>query len=66
MNIDKLRGTIAEKYRTQVAFADALGWNRNKISRLVTGKLVPNINEVAQIAAALRLSNCEFEEIFLK
>jgi DNA-binding XRE family transcriptional regulator len=64
MNIAKLRGEIAEAYKTQIAFAQAIGWHKNKVSKLMTGKYLPNIEEAAEISELLRLTRKEYEDIF--
>ena len=65
MNINKLRGEIVEHYKTQIAFANAIGWHKNKLSRMMQGKYKPNTDEVAQIAIALGLDEKRFCTIFL-
>lgn len=65
MDCNRLRGEIVAKYRTQHAFADALGWHKNKVSKLVLGTYKPDTDEVAEIAHALDLSVTGFCAIFL-
>ena len=65
MNIDRLRGEISAEYKTQSAFATAIGWHKNKVSNMLTGKYKPDTDEVAVIANALRLDEPKFCDIFL-
>lgn len=65
MDCNKLRGEIVAKFRTQSAFARAIGWHRNKISKLVLGEYKPDTDEVAAIADVLSLNQDEFCSIFL-
>lgn len=51
----RLKKQIKVEYGTEKSFAVAMGWQRQKVSYLVNGHYVPNIREVNQIAAALRL-----------
>ena len=65
MNTDVLRGEIAATYRTQANFAGKIGWNCNKVSRLLNGSYKPNTDEIAKIASVLGLSEKQFCNIFL-
>ena len=64
MNIDRLRGIIAEKYRTQAAFASVMGWTNNKMSHMMTGKYKPDVDEVGKISKLLALTEQQYIEIF--
>lgn len=65
MNCARLRGEIVAKYRTQNAFADAIGWHKNKVTRMLTGKYFPDTDEVSKMASMLDLDENRFCEIFL-
>lgn len=65
MDCNRLRGEIAAKFRTQIAFADAIGWHKNKVSKLVLGLYKPDTDEVAEIADVLDLDVAGFCAIFL-
>lgn len=65
MNIDKLRGEIATVYKTQIAFANAIRWHVNKVSKMMTGKYIPTVDEAAHIADKLNLNLEKYSEIFL-
>lgn len=53
--VARLKAQIKAVYGTEKAFAAAMGWQRQKASYLVNGRYVPNVREVNQIAAALRM-----------
>lgn len=64
MNLARLRGEIVAEYRTQSAFADAIGWHKNKVTKMLTGKYKPDTDEVARIADLLHLDAPMFCDIF--
>ena len=61
----RLRGEIVTEFRTQSAFADAIGWHKNKVTKMLTGKYKPDTDEVAKIAFLLHLDESKFCDIFL-
>lgn len=65
MNIDVLRGKIHEKCKTGGRFAESMGWHPNKVSAMLNGKYIPDVDEAAQIATRLDLTEATFCEIFL-
>lgn len=65
MNVARLRGEIVAQYKTQRAFAACIGWNPNKLSKMMQGKYRPDTDEVASIVSALDLSERQFCDIFL-
>lgn len=65
MDVYRLRGEIVAEYRTQSAFAEAIGWHKNKVTKMLTGKYKPDTDEVAQIASLLHFDESKFCEIFL-
>lgn len=65
MDCNRLRGEIVAKFRTQTAFAKAIGWHKNKVSKLVLGEYKPDTDEVAEIADTLDLDEAGFCSIFL-
>ena len=66
MNRQRLRGEIIAKYGTQDAFANAIGWHKNKVSHIVTGRKKPDTDEVSEITRVLELSEALFLDIFLQ
>lgn len=65
MDLCRLRGEIVAEYRTQTAFADAIGWHKNKVTKMLTGKYKPDTDEVVEIAGLLHLDVPKFCDIFL-
>lgn len=65
MDVRRLRGEIAAVYKTQAAFADAIGWHKNKVSKMLCGGYKPDTDEVAVIADALDLNERRYCDIFL-
>lgn len=65
MDLCRLRGEIVAEYRTQTAFADAIGWHKNKVTKMLTGKYKPDTDEVATITNLLHLDASKFCDIFL-
>ena len=55
-----LKGLIYGKFETETAFSKHLGWTRQKLNNLTTGKKSPNIDEVYAIAQGL---DADFETI---
>ena len=61
-----LRGLIYGKFDTETAFAEHLGWTRQRLNKITAGKRKPDIDEVFDIAQGL---DADFEKvayIFLK
>lgn len=65
MNLNRLRGEIVAKFRTQKEFAKVLGWPENKVSKLMTEKYKPDTDDIADIADALDLNTEGFCAIFM-
>lgn len=64
-NILTLRGAVLSKYKTIGAFANAVGWKRNKASRIINGVQEPNSVEIQEITACLEIDNSQvFMQIF--
>lgn len=66
MNIEKFRGLIFGRYKTIKEFADAIGWNRSKVSRFLNGVQEPDSDEMREIAEFFDLSPDEFIVIFFE
>lgn len=49
-----LRGIIYSRYDSEADFARSLGWTRQKLNRIVNGKM-PNIEELNAIAKGLNV-----------
>lgn len=50
-----LRGKIVESYGSMRAFADALGWNGQKVLRIVGGSQEPTASEILAMASLLHV-----------
>lgn len=60
-----LRGLVLSKYKTIGDFAKAIGWQRNKASRIVNGKQYPNTEEIQRITECLNSNSINlFVHIF--
>ena len=53
MNVQRLRGMIAEKYRTPSEMAREMGWNPDKLNRILNGKRKTTTDDVFDMARAL-------------
>lgn len=66
MNVNRLRGEISAVHRTQKAFAESIKWHKNKVSKMMTGKYIPTVDEAVDISDSLQLTRSKYEEIFLE
>ena len=60
-----LRGMIYSKFENEAKFADALGWSRQKLNKITTGKKEPDLSEVRDMANVLDASFMDVAHIFL-
>lgn len=65
MDTKRLRVEIVAEYGTQTAFAEAIGWHKNKVSKIIRGRYKPDIDEVAKITETLHLDERRYCAIFL-
>ncbi|MCL1981781.1 MAG: helix-turn-helix domain-containing protein [Clostridiales bacterium] len=61
-----LRGLIYGKFDTETAFAQHLGWSRQRLNKLTSGKRKPDIDEVFEIAQLLGEDFEVVAQIFLE
>ncbi len=59
-----LRGLVFSKYPSISAFADAIGWTRNKASRIVNGIQQPNKKDMEELILLLDISKESVAPIF--
>lgn len=59
------RGRIYEKYRNQSELARALGWNKQRLSRILTGAKTPTLAEVRELSKKLEMLFEDTANIFL-
>ena len=62
MNAPRLRGLIAEKYRTPSEMAASMGWRPDKLNRILSGKQRTTTDDVFEIATALGIINA-YEDV---
>ena len=58
-NLD-LKGRIHSKYNSEAEFAKAIGWSRQRLSKITNGHKIPTLFEVDALATAL---GCSFMDI---
>jgi transcriptional regulator with XRE-family HTH domain len=65
INVNLLRSKIFEKYRSQADFSREIGWDANKVSKILNSKYIPNVNDCAAITKALSLTPDDYISIFM-
>lgn len=60
----KLRGRIAEKYKTQAAFARELGWSERTLSLKLNGKIFFSQSDIEEMSKALNIKRDEIRVYF--
>ncbi len=63
-NLLTLRGVILSQYKTIGDFAKAMGWKRNKASRIINGIQEPSNGEIRQPVEVLEITQDAFMDIF--
>lgn len=59
------RSLVLGKYKSIAEFADAIGWSRNKASRIVNGVQEPDAEEMEQMAELFDINTADqFMEVF--
>lgn len=53
METMELRGMIYRKFKNEAECARKMGWSRQRLNKITTGKKIPDVNEVNDIATAL-------------
>ena len=62
---NRIRGAVFSKFNTIGSFAQAIGWKRNKASRIVNGIQRPSVVDMEQMAICLKISDAStFVSIF--
>lgn len=54
-----IRGLALSKYRSISKFATAIGWTRNKASRVLNGVTIPSADDMIEISTILDISTPE-------
>ena len=52
-DIITLRGVVFSRYKTLEDFAKAIGWKRNKASRIINGIQQPDIDDIIELTKVL-------------
>ena len=65
MNVQRLKGEMIAQLGTQKAFARAMHWQENKVTRMLQGRYLANVDEAFEIACVLQLSLRSYRDIFL-
>ena len=60
-----IRGIVYDKYKSISAFADAIGWTRQKATLIVNGNQEPNLDDVDKMSKALNLDYERTARFFL-
>lgn len=61
----QFRGVVYSKFKSIAAFADSIGWTRQKGSNIVNGVSEPSLDDVDKISKALNMSFEETARFFL-
>lgn len=62
---NQIRGTVFSKFNSVESFARAIGWKRNKASRIVNGTQRPSAKDMEQMADCLKIPDSQtFVSIF--
>ncbi len=61
----RLRGLICGRYSSVSGLARQMNWGRQKLQRIISGQQVPTVQEVHELAVALKISLSEMAEFFL-
>ena len=65
MKNKELRSLIFREYDSEAAFARALGWSRQKVNNMTNGVYEPNVQEINDMAVALKTNVEKIIQIFL-
>lgn len=65
-NVMELRGLIYGKYDTETQLANELGWTKQRLNVITTGRREPNLEEVEALAGKLDKSVEDMVYIFLR
>ena len=54
--LNALRAVIYGKYRNLTAFGEHVGWQKQKVNRIVNGKTKPSLDDLETICEALGIT----------
>ena len=64
-NLD-LKGRIHSKYNSEAEFAKAIGWTRQRLSKITNGHKVPSLYDVDLLATAFGCSFMDIANFYLR
>jgi len=62
----ELSGLIHSKYRSETEMAKAMGWSRQRLNSITTGRKKLDLVEAKQLAVVLNVPISTIAEIFLR
>ena len=65
MIVTNIRGAVLNRFKSYTEFAEVLGWPKQRLSKIITGKKIPNVNEIAEMADGLDMTINGVAEFFL-
>lgn len=66
MRENEFRGAVYSRFSDATAFADKLGWSRQKVSYIMNGKRVPRLSDIQEMASAMNMDVCKVASFFLQ
>ena len=63
---NEFRGLVHKKYRSEAEFGRAIGWNRQRVNKIVNNEKIPTLDELELMAPALNMSIYDLVDYFLK
>lgn len=61
----ELSSLIHAKFRSESDFARAIGWTKQRVNKIVNGKMQPSLGDAIAMAQTLEVSLSKIAEIFL-
>lgn len=61
-----LRGRVYDRYVTAADMARQMGWGRQKLHRIMSGKQIPTVADLADLSRALESPIGEIAHLFLR
>lgn len=65
MQLDRLKVCIKAKFGTEANMARRMNWPRQRLNKITTGRKVPDVGEIGEMATALEESITKVAEFFL-
>ena len=64
MQVLSLKGVALSQYGSCTAFAKAMGWERNKASRILNGRQDPSLKDIEHMIQRMELPNDTIVPLF--